>query len=107
MKCDAFHGSMKKEVCINPIHDATIFQQDFLSEINNMLEELDDLEFIYAHGAQFKGYKLREQHKFDEDKTTRKEAHGCFSQTPSPRRDGGYTSAAESSGGASPDVDIV
>jgi hypothetical protein len=52
-KWNGFHGSMKKGIHVSPRHDATIFQHDVLSEMNNILEELEDLEFLYAHGAQF------------------------------------------------------
>jgi hypothetical protein len=49
---------------------------------------------------------LEEEHKFEEDEKTRKEVCGCFSQPPSPRKEGGYSSAAESIGAVSSDIDI-
>jgi hypothetical protein len=85
---------------VNPRHDDALFQHDFFTEINNILDELEDLEFIYAHGAQFEEYKLKEQQKFDEEEKTKEEARCYFSQSPS--RDGGDVSVAEFVVGISP-----
>jgi hypothetical protein len=81
-----------------------LFQHDYFAEINKILEELEDIEFLYAHGAQFEEYKMKEQHKFDEEDTTRQEVRDCFLQSLS--RDGGDSSAAEYVVGTSPQMDI-
>jgi hypothetical protein len=68
------------------------------------LEELEDLEFLYAHGPQLEEYKLKEQKKFVEEEKSREEVRGYFSQSLS--RDGSEVSVAEYVAGTYPQIDI-
>jgi hypothetical protein len=48
MKWNAFHGSMKKGVHVNPRRDATIFQQDFFLRLTIFWSSWRTLNF-YMH----------------------------------------------------------
>jgi hypothetical protein len=99
-----FHVSMQRGVRVNHRHDAALFQHDFFSEINSCLEELGDLEFLYAQGPQFEEYTLKEQKKFDEEEKIW--VHFCVYFLQSPSRDGGDASVAESGAETFPQMNI-
>jgi hypothetical protein len=49
------------------------YQEDFTGEMNSALDELEDLEFLYAYDRQREEYTLKEEEKFEEDEKMRKE----------------------------------
>jgi hypothetical protein len=73
-KWSDFHHGMKKGLGANASSDSARYQNDFLTEATNVVDQLEGLEFVYVYGDQFEDYRKLAIAKFNADEEDKDKA---------------------------------